>query len=223
MSEVNFPVDKSKLDVTQIFLVYVSSVGDISKTAAALDLDPAIVESLSISEGWVEKVKRLTLMSKSGKPGDFERAQNRALNYVQAHLFRLTIEKALKYVRDMAIEEVLEGTASREVVAMRKIEKRISGRFFTDMSKALETVQHLTYAALGDTAVERKISESAGGDGAASAANLHAAVIAALNSPKLAKVESAELLVNEATQSAEKLSEGLGHCSDESVKNSDTV
>jgi hypothetical protein len=189
-------IDKSKFDVSQIFLVFMSLVGDVSKTAAALNLDPLIVQTLADEEGWTEKVRRISVMSKGGKPGDFERAQNRALNFVQAHRMRLIVDAML---------QVFDGLTTEEVLAhMTMVDKtgsgHISARFMADLSSASEKVHALSYAALGDTVKER-VEREEGDDGEMNTNAIHAAVIAALNAPQLGP-STAKLLEVEASNIA---------------------
>lgn len=169
--------DKSKMDISQIFLVFMATVGDIERTSTALDMDPRIVTALAEQEGWLEKIRRVSIMSKSEKAGDFERATNRALNFVQARLFQQTMDRMLKIVREMPDDELATELTSIDA----KGGTHISGRFFADMAAAMEKAQSMTYAALGDSAIERKdfVKDKEGNP--TQAADLHAAMIMALN------------------------------------------
>lgn len=190
-------VDKSKLDVSQIFLIYMTVVGDIDKCAMALDLDPAIVASLASSEGWSEKIRRISLISKSGKPGEWERAQNRALNFVQAHRVRSLLDRMITHYASMTGEQLANVFCSehstKEGGGIRI--KTPSAKFLSDLMCAAERAHHLSYAALGDTVIEREARIDEEGN-SVSAASLHASLIAALNSPASAEL-SAEMLVRE--------------------------
>jgi len=170
-------VDKSKLDVTQVFLTFMQFVGDADRTALALGLDVSVVVELAQVEGWVEKVQALTVMSKGGKPGDYERAANRALNYVQAHQLRATLGAVISKLGSEDIDTVLANllpAAARQTVVL-------SSKFFSDLATAVERVQGMTYTALGDSVGERT-ARAADGDGRVNADAMHAAVIASLNS-----------------------------------------
>src|SRR6185503_17950727 len=94
-------------DVAQIFLVFMALVGDAEKTAIALDLKPEFVRELANQHQWSEKVARISVLSKSGKPGDWERAQNRALNFVQCHRLRRAIDLQLAHLESMEIKDVM--------------------------------------------------------------------------------------------------------------------
>lgn len=170
-------IDTSKLDVAQVFLTYMSLVGCVEKVAAALDMDPAIVQGLADEFGWDVKLRRVSLMSKSGKPGDYERAQNRALNFVQAHRLRLVLDKLIAAYSDLSpLDAVMKcSSVDREGVP------HASARFFADVAAAMEKVQALSYAALSDSIKERTERDAENESGGMTPNQLHAAVIAALN------------------------------------------
>lgn len=171
-------VDKNKVDVSQVFLAFMTFVGDAERTAASLDLEPAQVRELAEAEGWNEKIRRVSLMSKSGRPGDFERATNRALCFVQAQCIRQQVNRLLAECAEMSNEELL----SRACVRSRDGGTQLSAKFLVDMASAAEACHRMTYAALGDTITER--AEAEGGSGKGPSSNdLHAAIIASLSNP----------------------------------------
>lgn len=181
-------VDKNKLDVTAIFLIWMTLAGDSNKTALALDIDPKVVEELSQTEDWKEKLRRMSLVSKSDEPGGWERMCNRALNFAQAHRMRELIDRMLLHFADKTPQELADSFSS----SLKGGEVRISGRFLADLASASEKVQTLSYFALGDTVPERK--ERGSEDGETSAAVLHASIIAALNSPLSQGVPASDLV-----------------------------
>lgn len=190
---MNPKFDKSKLDVTRIFLVYVSTVGDVERTALALDLDPEVVQFLAESEGWVQKLRRLTLVSgKTGKESTpVELLQNRALNWVQCHRFRQVIDNLVRSFYDMDAEELLAEMQPTD----KEGHRRFSARPLADLASAMEKVQAMSYNALGDTPAERKKSTKEDED---YTAGLHASLIAALNSENAAvKMKPSDLLVTD--------------------------
>lgn len=188
-------VNKNSIDVTRTFIVFTTLCGDVQRTAAALDLDPAVVEQLAKDEGWHEKISRVSLLSKSGKPGEYERGVNRALNFSQAHRMRLLLDKLLEEFQDKTPEEILESVTSRTAQGATSV----SARFFSDLTAAMEKAQHLSYLALGDTAGERPDATTEEGELSANA--MHTAVIAALNNPAIRGVNvAAKLLEDEQAQ-----------------------
>ena len=169
-------LDKNDHDVTKVFLIYMTLIGDVEKTALALDMHPEDVREMAKRENWDEKVKRINLMATSGKPGDWERAQNRALNFVQCHQLRRQIDRAVAHLaKTQNVEDVLE-------VEEAGGRTRLSARIFVDIAKAMAEIQHMTYAALGDTPAERKDKLPGEGEGEANIAGIHATLIHALNS-----------------------------------------
>lgn len=187
--EAGFKRRKAARDVTRIFLVYVALIGDVMKTSAALDEEPEFIEWMAKEEGWERKIKRISVMSQSTKPGDWERAANRAMNWVQAHQTRQILDKVIREFSLLSGEEALVAMSSTDSDGTR----RYSARFLAELSQALEKVQNLSYHALGDTLTERMERNSESGENA-TAAQLHASVIQALNSPTLQKLDTKTLV-----------------------------
>jgi hypothetical protein len=188
-------IDKNNVDVSQAFLAYMTFVGDADKTAVALDLEPKQVRDLAEAEGWNEKIRRVSLMSKSGKPGDFERATNRAMCFVQAQCIRQQLNRLLAEVQGMDNEELL----ARACVRTKTGDLQLSAKFFTDMANAAEACHRMSYAALGDTVSER--SEAEGGNGKGGSSNdLHAAIIASLSNPETKPEPITQQLISEANE-----------------------
>lgn len=189
-----FSKQKQRTDVAQAFLVFMATIGDTEKTALALDLDPEFIGWLAEQEGWTAKVRRVSLMSKGEKPGDWERAQNRCLNYIQAHRVRTLIDRLLVELTNCSADDFL--------TRFRNLDKHgqptgMSGRFFADLMAALSKVHELSYYALGDSVGERlERAKEEGGDH--SVADIHAALIAALNNPSVS-AKTSQLLVEEAS------------------------
>jgi len=192
--EAEFCKRKQRTDVAQVFLVFMSLVGDEGKTAAALDLEPAFVEWLAEQEGWKEKVRRISIMSKSEKPGDWERAQNRALNFCQAHRVRILIDRLLQILTNDSAEDPQQ-LLTRMSTTGKEGRCNISARFFADLTSAMEKVQTLSYYALGDSVGERRDRAQEEGS-EVSAAQIHAALLQALNSP-VSQGLSTQLLIEE--------------------------
>jgi hypothetical protein len=195
-------VNKNHLDVSRCFIVFMTLCGDVQKTAAALDIDPAIVEKLATDEQWHQKISRVSLLSKSGKPGEYERGVNRALNFAQSHRARLLLDKVLEEFEDKTPEEILEVLSTRT----KSGAMMVSARFFADLIAAMEKAQHMSYLALGDTVAERPDVSTE--EGELSANQMHQAVIQALNNPAMRNVSAAKLLndeqVTHVTQVAER-------------------
>jgi len=180
-----------ELDIENIFLLYATFCGDVERTAHACNRTPSEIISLASVHGWNEKLRGIIELKRSGKPGDVERAINRALNFVQAHKFRLFLERVLRdiYALDSAylMELLVVGSVDKDGNKSHKL----STRAFADLAAALEKCQAMTYLALGDSAGERKGREEAA-DSEASGVSLHSklAALMANNSPSAALADS---------------------------------
>lgn len=176
-------IDKTTIDVSQTFLVYMSLVGDVDKTALACDLDPEIVRALAEQEGWTDKIRRVSLLSKSEKQGDYEKGVNRALCFAQAHIFRSMIQRVMDALSHQNGEQLMASMAQTKAGQVT-----ISAKLFSDLASAMEKAHHLSYLALGDETANR-----GGKDGEAeqdlSMAAVNASVLAALNHPQAAGAE----------------------------------
>jgi len=175
---------KNDVNIVRIFLVYSAFVGDVDKTAAALNLDPAFVAKLAKDEGWNTQLEKICLMSKGGRPGDYERSVNRALSFVQAHQTSEILNRVLEQFSDMTNEEIIEAIAS----VAKDGSRHVSGRFFADFTAAMEKCHSMKYAALGDTAGERVKRTDVESD-EMNATALHMAVMSALNNPKVKAID----------------------------------
>lgn len=174
--------DKSKIDCSATFLVFMALCGDVERTALACDLDPEIVRSLAESEGWTDKIRRVSLLSKGEKAGDYEKAVNRALNFAVAHQGRVLISKIIESLGKMDNNQLLGVCTQIKAGSVSH-----TARFFSDLAAALEKFSHLTYISLGDSTGERESKD--GGEEPQDLIGIYASVTAALNSPHSAGVE----------------------------------
>lgn len=191
-------LDKSKLDVSAIFLTFMALVGDVERTALAFDLEPAVIQQLAEDEGWTDKIRRVSIMSKSSKPGAFEQAQNRALIFVQAQQLRRIIAGLLQELSKLSGVDLLGRCEITDKVG----NTHISAKFLTDLTTAMEACSRMSLVALGDTVTER-VERDEAADGSVSTSGIHAAIIAALSAPVLAR--PAEELVREASETVKQI------------------
>jgi hypothetical protein len=154
-----FDVETARIDREQAYLLFATFCGNPERTAHALGISPAAVVAMSEHEGWKEKLKPIIdLHSNAQQPADIERAINRALNFVQAHRLRLTVERAL---RRLFLAGDDSGEALENLLTDWKVEKdgtkigKFSARALADLAAAMEKAQVLSYMALSDSAVER--------------------------------------------------------------------
>jgi len=190
-------MDKNAIDVSQVFLTYMALIGDVPRVALALNITEDIVNELADREGWSDKVRRISVLSKSGKPGDYEKAQNRALNFVQAHQLRRQIDRAIYFISSKEIEDSLKKIDFHGNVTF-------TARVFAELTKAMQAAHEMTYSALGDSVKERDPSTADGEQTAINSAALHASLIGALNRTQL-KEGSGETLVKAAVETVEQL------------------
>jgi hypothetical protein len=169
------------IDRENAFLLFATFCGDIERTAHALNVSAVIVLKMADEEGWTQKLGPILALKKSTRPGDIERAINRALNFVQAHRMRLIVERAIHLLTELSKEEFEAYVHSAKNVkdGVTTI-KSLSTRSLADLATAMEKCQAMTYQALTDTAQDRHKRGDDGGDPASSAGTLHAQISAGL-------------------------------------------
>jgi hypothetical protein len=98
----------------------------------------------------------LIRLQESSVPGDAERGVNRAINFVQADRFRQYLERLLRALFSMSDEELNAFCFGADVDKSGNTTHRMHTRPFADLASALEKAHAMTYAALSDTATDRK-------------------------------------------------------------------
>lgn len=143
-SKLAGPVDKST-----IFLTYLSFFGDVEKTSIALDIAAEYITKLADAENWASKVAALVTMRKDQGADAVARELNRTVNYVQSVRLRNIIDRTLREITkdEDAFENFL--------TSYGKDSTNRSCKALTELVKAAQTVQLMTYSALGDTCSER--------------------------------------------------------------------
>lgn len=162
-----------------VFLLYASFCGDAQKTAFAADTTVDNVLQLAVEGRWDERLRAILELKKSQKPGDVERAMNRALNFVQAHRMRLILEAMIKRITALSPDQLREATTSYHVGKDGAVlSATLNTRPLADLAAALEKCHALSYAALSDTAADRK-GRPPEDQGEESAGQMHARIAAA--------------------------------------------
>jgi len=162
-------------DRAQAFLVYASFAGDLERTAMALNIRPEQVLEIADTDGWITRIKPIIELRKSTRPGDVERACNRALNFVLAHRFRMQLERVVTELTGFTAQEFRDQFINPEKIHLKSGEVMRGGmstRALADLASALEKMAAMSYAALNDTAPERARRKE-DGDDSISAADLH--------------------------------------------------
>lgn len=181
-----------KLDREQAFLLYATFCGDLEKTAHALNVRAVDVLKMAEEEGWNNQLKSILEMKKSARPGDVERAVNRALNFVQSHRMRLFVERILHKLVSLSNEEVEGYIFSDHSAKDGTAFKRLTTRAIADLASAMEKAQAMSYQALNDTAQDRAKRKESGDDGD-SGGELHAKIAAAMSKVRASSTPRAQL------------------------------
>lgn len=175
----DLPQARVELDLENVFMLYANFCGDVERTAHAAGLEASVIIDLAQQNGWNEKLRSIIELKKSGKPGDIERAINRALNLVQVHRYRMFLERVVKRICSMDAEEMDELLISHHCIEEGVTARKLSTRPLADLAAALEKCHAMTYLALGDTATERKGRDEAQ-DSSVSGGELHASIAKAM-------------------------------------------
>lgn len=209
------PIDTTEIDFdrAQVFLLYATFAGDVVRTAHAAGCRPVDVLRVADEEGWTAKLAPILELSKSQRPGDVERAINRALNFTQTHRLRLFLERVLSRVTGMSASEL------EEYILTSKIDKNgvetakvLSTRSLADLATAIEKCHSMSYLALNDTATDRGRRKEQSTNEDTNAGELHVRIAAAMSAVKAsstprallfdAQIALAETLIAEATKTA---------------------
>ena len=191
------------VDQARAWMCYAAFSGDLEKTAIASKVPLSAIEALEHDFNWPAKLKRL----KTGAgESDAERVANRAINYLQAQRMREVMERTLKLVEDPEeLIKVLVKFKFAEEGDLTKID--VNPKAILDLSKALETVQNMSYRALGDkipTAAET-VNSGDRGTSAASVVSVRS-VLSALT--EMQEHAEEEKRARKAQRAAENLSDG---------------
>lgn len=134
-------------DYGPLFLLAVSLDGDLARTAQLANVPLAQLEEVAKVLGWQDRLAALHDVRDTDGPDAMARELNRQCNFQQAQRGRDLLDKALDHFAGRPVEDLT--TVSTEKTTNH------SAKVLVDLVKAIETVQNLTYRALGDTATER--------------------------------------------------------------------
>lgn len=143
------------VDAAQAFLLWTANNFDCAATAHALGISAVALQRTIDDEQWVERVAPIVAKIKSQKPGDYEKACNRALAFVQGHRLRSICERVITEMTGWSKEELRENVAPESITKDGRISQKISTRFLGDLSSACEKANAICFSALGDTASDR--------------------------------------------------------------------
>jgi hypothetical protein len=134
-------------DYSPLFLLAASLDGDLQRTAALAGVDAPSLRDVADQLGWEDRFDALRATRELEGLDAMTRELNRLSNLGQAQRARDLLDKALFHFAEAPIDKLT--TVETEKSA------NYTARPLVDLVKALETVQSLTYRALGDTATER--------------------------------------------------------------------
>jgi len=180
-----------EIDRENAFMLYAAFTGDLERTAAALGVRPMDVLRVAQEEEWDEKLKPILDLKKSSKPGDVNRAINRALNFVQSHKLRMVIERIIRRLTGMTPEELEEYLFTTSTGKGGEKISKLSTRAVADLASALEKCHAMTYAALNDSMPERAKRNE--GDGGVDAGDMHAKIAEAMRKAAASKSPHAQV------------------------------
>lgn len=139
-------MDTAHIDQARAWMCYASFSGDVDKAAIASKVPADIIRSLEHDFDWVSKLKKL----KSGAGvSDAEKTANRAVNYLQAQRLRDVLEESLRMLESP--EELVKALVKFKYTKEGEVEYvESTAKTLLDLTKALESVQNMSYRALGD-------------------------------------------------------------------------
>jgi hypothetical protein len=156
--------------------LYIIFLGDAVKTAHALGVPVASVINVAKEEGWDGKVGELAELRKSDKPGDLERAINRANNYSQAHRMTVQLERALRLMASWDEATLARMLVVRTVDKAGRVTEQFTTRPLADLCASMEKAHIMSYLALNDTASDRARRTEDTDDSVIAASAMHAQI-----------------------------------------------
>ena len=146
-----------------LFLLAASFNGDLAMTSEAAGVPLDQLEATAEHLGWRERFDSLQATRDNDGPDALARELNRMTNFDQAQRARRLLDTAVDHFAQQSINDLTS-------VQTEKTNNH-SARVLVDLVKALETVQALTYRALGDSATERTAEAKLLGPGRLAAAS----------------------------------------------------
>lgn len=154
------PTDSGKggpIDNGTMLLAYLSFMGDVEKTAAALHCAPEYVQHQAEEHKWDVQIERLKQLKQQQGTDALAIELNRTVNFVQAVRMRNLFDRL---VRDMTDDDKVfeEFTTIRGHAGTEKMPAKpdqATCKPLLELAKAISEIHRMTYQALGDTQGER--------------------------------------------------------------------
>lgn len=147
-------VAKRDIDVSKVFLAFLSLQGDVHRTAFACEMDVETVRDLSVSENWAVKIKQFSALREQDQ--GFQINLNRVLNYVQARQLSGLVDAVVQRLSDP--EEMMKLLTTTTATG-----SSFSTKPITDLVRAAEALQGMTARALGDVGAASEGDKTSGG------------------------------------------------------------
>jgi hypothetical protein len=181
----------------QVFMIFASLCGDVTKTAAAVGVRDIDIERMAQEGKWRDKLQAIITLKNSSDPATVERSVNRAMCFVQAHRMRLFLDRVVSRLEDMQPKEFEEYLLTDSFdIKTGQTKHAINGRPLADISSALEKCHSLLYQALSDTAQDRNRREEQEGGSNQASGDLHQKIALAMS--QIADVKTPSQLLDEA-------------------------
>lgn len=163
------------LDREQVWLLFASFSGDITKTAHAAGVRSIDILRAADDGKWLERLRPILDLKKSANEGDVERSINRAISLCQATRMRMLLDRTISRINTMTDDEFDDLLLPENKNGFRTL----TTRHLCDLASACEKTAAQAAAALGDTAQDRaRRNES--DDGKESLGKLHGSIAAAM-------------------------------------------
>jgi hypothetical protein len=146
-----------------LFLLAASFGGDLAMTSEAAGVPLGQLEATAERLGWRERFDSLQATRDNDGPDALARELNRMTNFDQAQRARRLLDTAVEHFAAQSIGDLTSVQTEKTT--------NHSARVLVDLVKAVETVQALTYRALGDSATERTTEAKLLGPGRLAAAS----------------------------------------------------
>lgn len=132
------------VDVLRIGWTFLHFRGDLDKTAVVARTTADVVRQLATEHGWDDRIAEID-RAQQGGPEEAKQV-NRTINLIQAQRLRDILDRVVSHLQDAE-----DDTFSSFFESVDKKGNVIpNSKALTDLTKAAETIHHLTYAALGD-------------------------------------------------------------------------
>jgi hypothetical protein len=126
---------KDNYDISNIFIAYLTFLGNCTKVSIALDIQAEVVEVLAAKEDWPSKLKTYTSLRHEDKLSTTERKINRTGSHIQACHLRELILRLLEHIHQRTDDEsLIEWFSTRNPKTNRS---EFNSRTLLDLTRAL--------------------------------------------------------------------------------------